>query len=265
MESGGDNVKAPGAGLRIGAMAQRFGGALLDLLYPPTCLDCGAPVASADALCAKCFSKLRPITAPLCPRLGIPFEVWLGPDALSAEAIADPPPFDRSRSAVLYNEVARTVVSRLKYGDRPELARFCARLMAGAGAEFWVEQPVLVPVPLHRGRQFTRRYNQSTELARALGKLTGLRVESALVARVKPTRRQVGLSRDARQRNVAAAFVARPDSIARLAGKGVVLVDDVITTGSTVKAVTRALHKAGVDKIDVMSFARVVIGVETPI
>ncbi len=192
--------------------------------------------------------------------LGIPFEVSLGADAISAEAIADPPPFRRSRSAVQYNEVARKLVARLKYGDRPELARFCGRLMAAAGRELWEDEPVIVPVPLHPARQLERRYNQSAELARALGRLTGLRVDPVLVSRSRRTRQQVGLSADARQRNVAGAFTARADAVARLKGRGVVLVDDVITTGSTVKAVTRALNRAGVEQVDVMSFARVVVG-----
>ncbi len=244
--------------------AGRLGSALLDQLYPPVCLVCESPVATADALCSACFAKLRPITAPLCPRLGLPFEVSLGPDALSAEAIADPPPFDRARSAVIYNEIARAVVGRLKYGDRPELARFCARLMASAGRELIADGPVIVPVPLHRTRQLTRRYNQSAELARALGRLTGLRVDAGLVSRVKPTRQQVGLSADARQRNVAGAFVARPDAVARIRGRGVLILDDVITTGATIRAVTRALNKAGIDKVDVISFARVVIGDDLP-
>jgi ComF family protein len=253
-------VKRPALPAQIVWIARRFGAAVLDQLYPPVCLHCEAAIADADALCAKCFGELRPITAPLCPRLGIPFEVALGPDAISAEAIADPPPFDRSRSAVLYNDVARKLVSRLKYGDRPELARFCARLMAAAGHELWEHGPVLVPVPLHRYRQFERRYNQSTELARALARITGLAVDPLLVSRVKRTRQQVGLSADQRQRNVAGAFAVRPDAAARLRGRSVVIVDDVITTGSTVKAVTRALRKADIGQIDVISFARVVIG-----
>lgn len=245
---------------RAGAVLKRLGTGALDQLYPPTCLHCDAPVGTADALCAACFVQLRPITAPLCPRLGIPFEVSIGPDAVSAEAIADPPPFDRSRSAVLYNAVARKLVSRLKYGDRPELARFCARLMASAGHEFWGASPVLLPVPLHPWRQFTRRYNQSTELARLLGGLAGVAVDPLLVRRKKNTRRQVGLTADARARNVGGAFEARPDILVRLKGRPVVIVDDVITTGSTVKAVTRALQKAGVERIDVLSFARVTVG-----
>ncbi|WP_141728341.1 ComF family protein [Devosia insulae] len=243
----------------------RLGSALLDLVYPPTCLDCGAPTAAHAALCPRCFAGLRPITQPWCPVLGLPFEVSIGPDARSAEAIADPPPFDRARSAVLYNEVARAIVSRLKYGDRPELAEFCARLMHPAGMEFWAERPVLVPVPLHRWRQFERRYNQSTELARALARRTGLSVDTGLVARSRRTRQQVGLSHDARHRNVAGAFTAHREVLRRLNGRGVVIVDDVITTGSTVKAITRELKRAGVIKIDVISFARVVTGAELPI
>lgn len=247
------------------AALARTGQGVLDFVYPPTCLDCGAPVATAASLCPSCFGKLRPITAPYCPVLGIPFEVSIGPDALSAEAIADPPPFDRARSAVLYNEVARAIVGRLKYGDRPELAGFCARFMHAAGQDLWASGPVLVPVPLHFWRQVGRRYNQSTELARALSRLTGLAVDTGLVRRTRLTRQQVGLSRDARQRNVAGAFTPRPDAVQRLAGRGVVLVDDVITTGSTVKAITRALKRAGVEKIDVISFARVVTSADAPI
>lgn len=243
----------------------RLAGRVLDLVYPPTCLDCGAPVARQAGLCANCFVKLRPITQPYCPVLGIPFEVSIGPDARSAEAIADPPPFRRARSAVLYNDVARALVSRMKYGDRPELASFCARLMQPAGNDLWADRPVLLPVPLHPLRQVQRRYNQSTELARALARLTGLTVDPALVRRTRKTRQQVGLSADARQRNVAGAFAPHPDILARLKGRGVVLVDDVITTGATVKAIARALTRAGVDNVDVISFARVVPGAELPI
>jgi ComF family protein len=259
METGEGIVKTPMLP-RLTAFARHAGSFLLDQFYPPLCLHCEKPIAEADALCGDCFKLLRPITAPYCPVLGIPFEVPIGPDARSAEAIADPPPFNRSRSAVVYNEVARKLVARLKYGDRPELARFCARLMASAGRELWASNPVIAPVPLHRTRQFERRYNQSAELARALGRITGLKVDPLLVSRTRRTRQQVGLSADARQRNVAGAFTARADAIERLKGRGVVILDDVITTGSTVKAVTRALNRAGVDNVDVISFARVTGG-----
>ena len=259
MASGGAIVKTA-----AGWLAQLGTGAI-DFVYPPSCLACHAPVAQADALCASCFGKLRPITAPYCPVLGIPFEVDLGPGALSAEAIANPPPYQRARTALVYSQVAGLLVSRLKYGDRPELASFCARLMAAAGQELLGPDAVLLPVPLHPLRQLTRRYNQSAEIARALSHLTGVPLLPGLVRRKRATRRQVGLSADARSRNVAGAFIAAPDAVVRLKGRRVVIVDDVITTGSTVKAVTLALKRGGVDKIDVIAFARVVVGVETPI
>ena len=239
---------------------QRLGTLLLDQLYPPVCLACYRPVATADTICSACLRALRPITAPLCPILGLPFEVSLGPDAVSAEAIANPPNFERARSAVIYNGIARALVGKLKYGDRPELARFCARLMALAGHELWGADAVLVPVPLHRARQFSRRYNQSTELARALGRLTGLPVEPGLVFRKRNTRHQVGLTADGRRRNVAGAFAAHPDLLLRLKGRRVILIDDVVTTGSTVTAVTKTLKSGGAERVDVMSFARVVVG-----
>ncbi|RUT29458.1 ComF family protein [Arsenicitalea aurantiaca] len=241
-------------------LAGRLASLLLDQFYPPFCLSCEAPVAGGDGVCARCFTGLRAITAPLCPRLGLPFEIALGPDALSAEAIADPPPFDRARSAVLYGAVAQTLVARLKYGDRPELASFCGRMMAGAGREFWAARPVLVPVPLHPKRQFSRRYNQSGELARAIAAQTGLKVDPLALQRTRLTRQQVGLSAVGRARNVAGAFTAHPDLLARLGGRGVVLIDDVYTTGATVGAATRALRRAGAASVDVLTFARVPSG-----
>jgi ComF family protein len=265
MESADELVKSESLSRRLGRGLRRAGSMLLDLAYPPVCLNCDAPTATPDTLCVKCFKDLRPITAPLCPVLGLPFEVSLGEGALSAEAIADPPPFDRARAAVLYNDVARMVVSRLKYGDRPELARFCARLMAGAGHELWDGAPILVPVPLHPARQWERRYNQSAELAVALGKITGLAVDTSLVRRSRKTRQQVGLSGDGRARNVQGAFAVHPDIPVRAKGRRVVLVDDVYTTGATTKAVTRVLKRGGVESVDVMTFARVVIGADLPI
>lgn len=261
-------MKTPNAPVKttlVPALARGLGRQLLDQLYPPVCLHCEAPVVEANGLCPSCWRTLHLITPPLCPVLGLPFEVELGPDARSAEAIADPPPFARARSAVVYTEIARKLVGRLKYADQPEVARFCASLMRVAGAELLEDDPVLVPVPLHRFRLWQRRYNQSMELARQLSHLTGLEAAPQLVTRKKRTRQQVGLSADQRRRNVSGAFGVRDDALSRLKGRRVVLIDDVITTGATVRALTRALNRAGIGEIDVLSFARVVVGGQTPI
>lgn len=258
-------------GEKIVPALRRAGGALLDQLYPPSCVHCGkgnlGGYGASDLLCANCWGQLRPITKPLCPRLGLPFDFDLGQDGFSAQAIADPPPYERARAACVHNGVARTLISKLKFSDRPELAKFCAALMRVAGVELLGEKdraglPVLVPVPLHRGRQWQRRYNQSTQLALALGAQSGLKVDPFIVQRVKSTRPQIGLSAKQRARNVAGAFVAQPNLLERLAGRDVVIVDDVITTGSTVNALTKVLLGAGVGRVDVISFSRVVIGID---
>ena len=265
MESGDGEVKGGMALARLGRGLAGLGRFVLDQIYPPGCVACGAPLAADNALCAACFAGLVPISAPFCPVLGLPFDSDKGPEARSAEALADPPPFARARAALAYGEVAGLLVSRLKYGDRVELARFCARLMAGAGQEFWPADPVLVPVPLHPSRLRFRRYNQSMLLAHELGRLTGLRVDPHLVRRDRKTRQQVGLSGTGRLRNVQGAFSAHPRLLERLAGRSVVLVDDVYTTGATVKAITRVLLRQGAGQVDVLTFARVVIGGEPPL
>lgn len=245
-----------------------LGAGILDQLYPPVCVHCGAVTGQPDVLCPSCWSRLRPITRPLCPVTGVPFGYDLGEGALSAKAIADPPPFARARSAVVHNQVARTLVSRLKFGDRPELAKFCARLMVAAGQELFAPQemagptPVLVPVPLHRFRHWQRRYNQSGLLAREVARQCGLTCMEGLVRRTRPTRPQIGLNARQRARNVQGAFAVHGDMLARLKGRPVIIVDDVITTGSTVGAISRALHRAGVAHVDVLSFSRVVIGAD---
>ena len=255
-------VKTPAA---IVAPARRAVRAVLDMLYPPVCIACSAPVAEPDGLCTACWQALIPISAPMCPVLGLPFAADMGPEAVSAEALADPPVFQRARASFAYSPMSARIVSRFKYGDHPELAGFMAAAMERAGAEFWPDDPILVPVPLHRFRQWRRRYNQSAELARRLAGARGLTFVPDLVRRKRHTRQQVGLNAEQRKRNVAGAFGVDALAAGRWAGRRVVLVDDVLTTGATVSALARALKRAGFDQIDVISFARVVPGLEIPI
>ncbi len=257
MESEAGLVKTP-IGRRALEGARGLGRLVLDGLFPPVCLACARAVGTPDGLCPTCWGKLVPISAPLCPILGLPFETDMGAGAVSPKAIAVPPAFDRARSAVTYNEVARAIIAKLKYGDRPELALFCARMMAGAGHQILGEGAVLVPVPLHRRRQFSRRYNQAGELARALGRVANLPLDTDMIERHRPTRQQVGLTARQRAGNVDGAFRLRPGAERRLAGRRVVLVDDVLTTGATVEAIARMLRRKGAGAIDVMTFARVV-------
>ncbi len=242
----------------IGSARRRLGRMLVDLVLPPQCLACAQPVTDEGALCAGCWSRLRLIERPFCERLGTPFAYDLGTGALSAEAIADPPPFERCRAAAAFDEVARQLVHGLKYRDRLELAGWMAGWMVRAGADVLADTEIVVPVPMHRQRLWSRRFNQSAALANAIAAKGAKPVALAALQRVRPTRQQVGLTAAERDKNVRGAFRVPDEQRLSVAGRKVLLIDDVYTTGATVKAATRALTRAGAVSVDVLVFARVV-------
>jgi ComF family protein len=229
----------------------------LDIALPTLCIACREPV-DGEGVCSKCWASLSFIAPPICPRLGIPFVYDPGPGLLSMEAIADPPAYARARAAVRYDGVAKTLVHALKYQDRTDLAPAMGRWMARAGRELLDEAEVMVPVPLHWKRGWSRRYNQSGALARAIERQTGVKVASEALRRVRPTLQQIGLSRSQRASNVQGAFRVVADRQHRIQGRRVVLVDDVLASGATVDACARALLRAKAASVDVLVFARVV-------
>jgi ComF family protein len=231
----------------------------LGIVYPPTCIACGAATGEAHALCAKCWSAVRFIERPFCDRLGTPFAVDLGVSLLSPAAIADPPVFRRARAVARYDEVARMLVHRLKYGDRVELAKALGAMMARAGTDLLADADVIVPVPLHRTRLWWRRFNQAMALAAVVSRASGIPCDPFVLARVKRTASQVGLTKHQRGENLQGAFRVPTEARPRLKDKRVLLVDDVLTTGATANAASRALLRGGASTVDVLSFGRVVI------
>jgi len=236
----------------------------LNAALPPLCPAC-RDLVTDEGLCPACWSKLAFIAAPYCPRLGIPFAYDPGPGILSMQAIADPPAYQRARAAVRYDDVAAKLVHAFKYGDRLDLAPLMGRWMTRAGTELLADADAIVPVPLHWRRLWTRRFNQSAALAATISNLSGVPVAHAPLRRVKATQQQVGLSRKDRASNVQGAFRVDPARKAEVAGRRLIVIDDVLTSGATVDACARALLRGGAARVDVLVFARVVDAGGTPI
>lgn len=261
----------------------------LHFLTPPDCAVCGVPFspealapsreaqsaqrlglssvgASMGALSLPTSSlpaslPTLPVAAPSAMGTGAATGACSGaaqPAMICGSCLAQPPVFARARAVLSYDETARPLVTRFKYGDGTEAAPVFARWMARAGKRLLEEADVLVPVPLHRLRLLSRRYNQAGLLARALARETHLPVRLTGLERHKRTVQQVGLSNKGRRRNVANAFRVPPAELPHLAGKRVVLIDDVFTTGATVEACARTLLRAGAIHVDVLTLARVV-------
>lgn len=229
---------------------------VLNALLPPQCLACAAVVDDAGALCGDCFGRITFVAPPLCAACGMGLD---GPafsdETLCGACIAAAPVYGRARAVFIYDEASRGLVLKLKHGDRTDAAVYLARWMQRAGAELLNGCEAIVPVPLHRWRLLMRTYNQAALLANALGRQAGKTVVVDALRRVKATPSQGGLSRAARARNVGGAFAVKAP--APIAGKRILLIDDVLTTGATAESCARALLDAGAAAVDVLVLARV--------
>ncbi|MEM1140306.1 MAG: ComF family protein, partial [Pseudomonadota bacterium] len=234
----------------------------LSLSLPPQCLLCREPLHPDEegGLCARCWLEVPFLSGPLCGQCGTVLEVgrnWERGEHHCGACIAAPPAFTRARAVFAYEGVARRLVTDFKFADGTEAAPVFGRWLARAGADLLAPCDAIVPVPLHYTRRIMRRYNQAALLAEALADFSGHDFWPHALRRVRATARQVGLSRAARQRNVARAFAVSPRAETALQGARIVLVDDVLTTGATLESASKILLRAGAARVEVLTLARV--------
>lgn len=226
---------------------------LLNFALPPRCAGCAEVIEEVGAFCPACWGKLEWLGSAGCQCCGLPLA---GTEAdRCARCLADPPKLDRMRAAVAYDELPRSIALRLKYGRKVALARTMARYMAPLRGD-WDGDTLVVPVPLHRWRLWGRGFNQSGLVARELGRSWGLVADSHALRRVKRTQPMKGLNHNQRRQAVAGAFKVADADLVK--GRTVVLIDDVLTSGSTAEACAKVLRRAGAERIELICWARVV-------
>jgi ComF family protein len=240
---------------------------LLDLFFPPLCLLCHAPRGESrdPSLCPRCLAGCLPLTSPCCPRCALPFATIGGGDHVCGECLLQPPDFSWTVAAGLYEEALRHAIHRFKFDGSLALDRPLARLLDAAWrrtAPDWIPD-LIVPVPLHPLRLGQRTYNQALLIARELGRSRQLPVDARLLVRILPTVAQAGLTARERHRNLLGAFaLTRP-----LSGEKILLVDDVMTTGTTARICATALRTGGAGEVGLAVLARArrnsLLGLET--
>ena len=228
---------------------------LIDLVLPPRTWD-GAEPAQIEGLSAAMWGRIAFIEAPLCDGCGSPFEHELGDGLRCPACQARPRAWDRARAASVYGEGSRELILQLKHADRTDLARTLSGWIARAAAELVEEADAVVPVPMHWRRLLRRRYNQAAELARPLAARFRRPYRPGLLQRKKADS-QAGRSASGRRRAVQGAFVAPERQRRHIEGRRILLIDDVMTTGSTAEACARALKRAGAAAVDVAVVAKV--------
>lgn len=245
-----------GAGGAMKRLQQVLTGAV-DFALPPRCPGCGAVTRDDHRFCAGCWGGLRFIGPPWCAGCHMPFEYDRGAGALCGDCLARPPRHAGVRAAVVYGDVARRVVLKLKYGGRLALAETVARPMARLLPD---DADLLVPVPLHRWRIWGRGFNQAALIASAVGRVSGVASDPFALTRPRATPVLRGLGAKQRAATLKGAFAVPDAKRAAVKDKRVVLVDDVHTSGATSDAATTTLLRAGAAQVTILCWARVLNG-----
>ena len=218
------------------------------VLSPGCCLACGDVLRGPDTLCQSCQQRLESIPNP-CHYCAEPNPHG---NSVCARCLRHPPRWQRMRIPFHYRGLVRDYLLQVKFNQLPHLASTLIEYSQATFRDCAQQPEVLLPVPLHRNRLVRRGYNQAEEIARLVSRITGITLDRRALQRTRTTLQQTGLSAARRAENVRGAFEYRT----KLQYRHVAIIDDVVTTGSTVEEITRVLHRHGVEFVEVWAIAR---------
>ena len=231
---------------------------LINFVLPPRCLICNKQTSSYNTLCPECFHQINFIVSPYCAHCGTPL---IGVDLnssnlLCALCLDKKDIFRLRRAAFLYDESSKKILLDFKFADHVENKKLLSQWLYWAGKDiFDAGVDLIIPVPLHYTRLFKRKYNQSALLANELSRLSGIPANFSCLRKTKRTLPQVLCNQKKRTSNLRDAFTIFHSELIK--GKRIVLIDDVYTTGSTVRECAKMLKKAGAKSIDALTVAKV--------
>ena len=243
-------------------MIKEFFDKIIKLIFPPKCVLCGKIVETDDTLCCDCWKKVEFIHKPFCDKCSTPFEFKISEDDICLACIKNKPLYIKARSAFVYDNEISKLIFKFKFYDKMYLKRFMAKCMVNASADIIDKIDIFIPIPLHKKRLIFRKYNQSLLLANEIAKLTNKNVIYNFLCKTKHTAPQATLKQSDRKSNLKNKFAFNEeylDRISEFKNLNFAIIDDVMTTGSTINECIKVLNDVGIKNVYAMTFAKTVL------
>jgi ComF family protein len=236
---------------------KRFFDRLFSLIFPKNCLICNKIIPNAE-FCFDDWNRLSFLQNPACKVCFMPFEFHVDEQMVCAKCFVDKPQYFKAISVLKYDDASGILISKFKYSDQTYLAKYFSKLMINSATEILPDVDFITCVPLHKFRIIKRKYNQSALLAKNIADLSNKKLITNLLVRIKNNKPQASLPQMKRIKNVQGIFKVTEKYLSKIKDKNILLIDDVITTGSTINSCAKALKKAGANKVYVLSLAKTV-------
>lgn len=236
-------------------MIKKLALSFLNVIFPKSCLICNK-IISGGSFCVEDWNKLHFLQKPACDICFQPFEFEVEDQTICGKCAQNRPEYFKALAVLNYDESSRTLITKFKYFDQTNLAKYFAELMFKQAKEILPNIDFIAPIPLHKFRIINRKYNQSALLAKNISGLSDKKVILDLLIRTKNNKPQASLNQKMRRKNVAGIFKVKEKYLEEIRGKNILLIDDVITTGATVESCCKVLKKCGVARIYVLTLAK---------